>query len=229
MNETPQQIPNQQPIKPQPEQQVPIQPEQPVVMPQQPQTRWLFLVLALVIAFAAYAGIAYWQGVWPFEKEEIVKVSPSPTPRPTPTPMPTTENKELNAAQEIIERFYYHLNQKQFNEAVLIFEPKYQFRLTVPISWEGLGSYAPVGFRDDNAKVLEEFCDSQRTCYLPIEILSYSKEGADLYIFTVQYRNDDGSVYTTSTLGATPMSKFVYGVEKIDGNWKVITTPISSP
>jgi len=82
MNETPQQIPNQQPVEPQPEpeQQIPVQPEQPVVMPQQPQTKWLFLVLGLVVALAAYAGVAYWQGMWPFEKEIIVEESPTPTP-----------------------------------------------------------------------------------------------------------------------------------------------------
>jgi hypothetical protein len=83
MEQTPQQIPNQQPVEPQPqpepEQQIPVQPEQPVVMPQQPQTRWLFLVLALVIAVAAYAGAAYWQGMWPFEKAYDMEPSPTPT------------------------------------------------------------------------------------------------------------------------------------------------------
>jgi len=85
MNETPQQIPDQQPVEPQPqpEQQVPVQPEQPIVTPQQPPTRWLFLVLVLVIAIAAYAGMAYWKGVWPFGDNEKV-VLPSPTPTSTP-------------------------------------------------------------------------------------------------------------------------------------------------
>jgi hypothetical protein len=87
MNEIPQQIPNQQPVEPQPqpEQQVPTEPAEPVVAPQQPQTKWLFLVLALVVALAAYAGVAYWQGMWPFSPSEevaeeiIVEESPTPT------------------------------------------------------------------------------------------------------------------------------------------------------
>ncbi len=85
MNEIPQQTPDQQPVEPQPEQQIPVQPEQPVVTPQQPPTRWPFLVLVLVIALAAYVGLAYWQGVWPFEKYyEGDNVSGLPTPTSTP-------------------------------------------------------------------------------------------------------------------------------------------------
>jgi hypothetical protein len=95
MDETPQQIPN-QPVEPQPqpEQQVPVQSEQPVMTPQQPQTRWLFLVLALVVALAVYAGVAYWQGVWPFSEEMIIEGSPKPTPTLAPgtiTPTPTLD------------------------------------------------------------------------------------------------------------------------------------------
>ena len=88
MNEAPQQIPDQQPVASQPEQQVPVQPEQPVVIPEQPQTRWLLLVLALGVALAAYVGVAYWQGVWPFEKayeEDNILISPTPTPVSTVT------------------------------------------------------------------------------------------------------------------------------------------------
>jgi hypothetical protein len=66
--------------QPQPEQQIPAQPEQPVVTLQQPQTRWIFLVLVLVIGLAAYTGVAYWQNIWPLEKDVTTEVSPSPTP-----------------------------------------------------------------------------------------------------------------------------------------------------
>jgi hypothetical protein len=85
MDETPQQIPNQQPVEPQPqpEQQVPIQPEQPVAMPQKPKTRWFLIVLVLVIALAAYLGAAYWQNMWPFYEEKVVEESPTPTPAVT--------------------------------------------------------------------------------------------------------------------------------------------------
>ena len=79
MNEAPQQIPNQQPAE-QPIPQVPIQPEQPVISPQQPKTNWPILILVLVLAVVSYAGVAYWQGMWPFSPSEEAMVEESPTP-----------------------------------------------------------------------------------------------------------------------------------------------------
>ncbi len=71
---------NQQPVE-QPIPQVPIQPEQPVISPQQPKTNWPILIFILVLAVVSYAGVAYWQGVWPFEVDkEVVIESPTPTP-----------------------------------------------------------------------------------------------------------------------------------------------------
>jgi len=221
MDETPQQIPNQQPVEPQPqsEQQIPIQPEQPVVMPQQPHTRWLFLLLALVVGLAAYAGVAYWQNMWPFSPDKEVVVTESPTPTP---------NQELEAFRAL-ELFFIRIHKEQYEKAVSIFEPKYQHGVTVPVSWEGLKTFVLPELRDDKAKVLEGYCASVPTCFLAMEIINSNKESDDLYTFTVQFRQDDGSVYETSTLGVAPESEFIFGVERIDEVWKVITTPIFTP
>ena len=73
---------NQQPAE-QPIQQTPVQPEQSSISPQQPKIDWLFLLIILSVALISYAGIAYWQDIWPFEEEMIVEMSPDPTPRST--------------------------------------------------------------------------------------------------------------------------------------------------
>ncbi len=72
---------NQQPVeRPIPQPQVPIQPEQPIISPQQPKTNWLILILVLALAVVSYAGVAYWQGMWPFSPGEEAMVEESPTP-----------------------------------------------------------------------------------------------------------------------------------------------------
>lgn len=113
MNETPQEMPNQQPVEPQPEQQIPIQSEQPVVMPQQPQTRWLFLVLALVIALTAYVGMAYWQNMWPFYEEISYEngAAGESTPTPTPRVAPTSH---VDYKRVVNSRFDYGEGEQQF-------------------------------------------------------------------------------------------------------------------
>ena len=59
MNEIPQQIPN-QPVEPQPQQQAPVE------MGKKSGKGWLFAVIVVVVVLAAYAGIAFWQNMWPF-------------------------------------------------------------------------------------------------------------------------------------------------------------------
>ncbi len=76
---------NQQPVESQiPQPQVPTQPEQPVISPQQPKTNWPVLILVVVLAVVSYAGVAYWQNMWPFVEDEVVEVFPSITPKSTP-------------------------------------------------------------------------------------------------------------------------------------------------
>jgi len=59
MEETPQQIPN-QPVEPQPQQQAPVE------MGGKPGKSWLSTLIVIIVVLAAYAGIAYWQNIWPF-------------------------------------------------------------------------------------------------------------------------------------------------------------------
>jgi len=49
-------------------------------MLKQSRNKQIPLALILLIALAAYAGVAYWKDMWPFSEEEMVKESPTPTP-----------------------------------------------------------------------------------------------------------------------------------------------------
>ncbi|MFH1769829.1 MAG: hypothetical protein ABH833_04155 [Parcubacteria group bacterium] len=144
---------------------------------------------------------------------------------------------EIDSAKTVLTDFFDFLNNKQFEKAVAIFEPQFEQGSTIlrgPV-WEGMKAFAPLEHRDNKAKVLESYCHDLN-CFLSVEVLTIRKEDPDLYVLSVQFRKDDGSILEIGPCCGMqveedyiPTSEFTFGVKEIDGEWKVVTAPIYIP
>ena len=141
----------------------------------------------------------------------------------------TSIKSEPAKAEEALVSFFMHLNNQDFEKALVLFELNGSTS-----SWEWLENFSLPEDRNDKAKVLQRYCEATGTC-LQAEVIEIKKEAADSYNLLVQFQKTDGNTFVLGPCcGASeeempPQDKFEFKVKKIDGEFKVITAPIYVP
>lgn len=143
-------------------------------------------------------------------------------------------DNEAVAAKKTLVDFFFYLQAKQFDKAILLFEPSEATDCdSNPDSWEGLESFSLPEERGVKAKVLENYCRSVRTC-LKASVIGIKELRIGKYELRVSLLKDDGTLFS---LGACcgvedadpPKTSFAFCVEKVNGIYKVRTAPVFAP
>lgn len=159
-------------------------------------------------------------------KDEVTE----PTTEKTTQPVQKNNAQDIATAQQVLIQFFQYLHEEKYEDAVALFDPQDG----LPDSWEAFEQYSPNTEKSDKAGLLKAYCNLVETC-LPIQVKSSGDIGTDIYQFTVQFIQDNGGVYVQGPCcGETeenmPSSdSFAYNVKKIDGTFKVTTSPLYQP
>ena len=189
-------------------------------------------VLAIIIsALLAGYGVYY---IFGKQLTEAIEPQPSQTSSGaesnlllTITPVPKTKeektagNNELQDAQEVLENFFSYLANGQYEEASALY------------SWEknsDLGNNLRTWPGATNAETLKNYCEALGTC-LEVKVLTGVKTENNTYRFIVQFIEDNGEIFRHPFYpGAAEMTAdFSFGVEKINGQFKVVDPPLYFP
>jgi len=189
-------------------------------------------VLAIIIsALLAGYGVYY---IFGKQLTEAIEPQPSQTSSGaesnlllTITPVPKTKeektagNNELQDAQEVLENFFSYLANGQYEEASALY------------SWEknsDLGNNLRTWPGATNAETLKNYCEALGTC-LEVKVLTGVKTENNTYRFIVQFIEDNGEIFRRPFYpGAAEMTAdFSFGVEKINGQFKVVNPPLYFP
>lgn len=146
----------------------------------------------------------------------------------------TTEKEvpldELQEAKDTVIIFFDHLHDGEYDKAVELYQPEDG----MPSSWEEYEAYSESEDKSNHATLLKDFCNLVRTCHR-VNVIDSKKEAEGQYTLTVQFIQDDGEVFvlgpccgeTEETMPS--QDKFDYKVKKIDGKFKVTTSPLYRP
>jgi len=189
-------------------------------------------VLAIIIsALLAGYGVYYVFGKQPTEAIEPQLSQTSSGAESdlllTITPVPkikeekTAGNNELQDSQEVLENFFSYLANGQYEEASALY------------SWEknsDLGNNLQTWPGATNAETLKNYCEALGTC-LEVKVLTGVKTENNTYRFIVQFIEDNGEIFRHPFYpGAAEMTAdFSFGVEKINGQFKVVDPPLYFP
>jgi len=133
----------------------------------------------------------------------------------------TADNNELQDSQEVLENFFSYLANGQYEEASALY------------SWEknsDLGNNLRTWPGATNAETLKNYCEALGTC-LEVKVLTGVKTENNTYRFIVQFIEDNGEIFRRPFYpGAAEMTAdFSFGVEKINGQFKVVDPPLYFP
>ncbi len=133
----------------------------------------------------------------------------------------TAGNNELQDSQEVLENFFSYLANGQYEEASVLY------------SWEknsDLGNNLQAWPGATNAETLKNYCEELGTC-LEVKVLTGVKTENNTYRFIVQFIEDNGEIFRRPFYpGAAEMTAdFSFGVEKINGQFKVVDPPLYFP
>ena len=133
----------------------------------------------------------------------------------------TAGNNELQDSQEVLENFFSYLANGQYEEASALY------------SWEknrDLGNNLQTWPGATNAETLKNYCEALGTC-LEVKVLTGVKTENNTYRFIVQFIKDNGEIFRHPFYpGAAEMTAdFSFGVEKINGQFKVVDPPLYFP
>ena len=133
----------------------------------------------------------------------------------------TAGNNELQDSQEVLENFFSYLANGQYEEASALY------------SWEknrDLGNNLQTWPGATNAETLKNYCEALGTC-LEVKVLTGVKTENNTYRFIVQFIEDNGEIFRHPFYpGAAEMTAdFSFGVEKINGQFKVVDPPLYFP
>ena len=133
----------------------------------------------------------------------------------------TAGNNELQDSQEVLENFFSYLANGQYEEASALY------------SWEknsDLGNNLQTWPGATNAETLKNYCEALGTC-LEVKVLTGVKTENNTYRFIVQFIEDNGEIFRRPFYpGAAEMTAdFSFGVEKINGQFKVVDPPLYFP
>jgi len=133
----------------------------------------------------------------------------------------TADNNELQDSQEVLENFFSYLANGQYEEASALY------------SWEknsDLGNNLQTWPGATNAETLKNYCEALGTC-LEVKVLTGVKTENNTYRFIVQFIEDNGEIFRHPFYpGAAEMTAdFSFGVEKINGQFKVVDPPLYFP
>jgi len=133
----------------------------------------------------------------------------------------TAGNNELQDSQEVLENFFSYLANGQYEEASALY------------SWEknsDLGNNLQTWPGATNAETLKNYCEALGTC-LEVKVLTGVKTENNIYRFIVQFIKDNGEIFRHPFYpGAAEMTAdFSFGVEKINGQFKVVDPPLYFP
>ncbi len=133
----------------------------------------------------------------------------------------TADNNELQDSQEVLENFFSYLANGQYEEASALY------------SWEknsDLGNNLQTWPGATNAETLKNYCEALGTC-LEVKVLTGVKTENNTYRFIVQFIEDNGEIFRHPFYpGAAKMTAdFSFGVEKINGQFKVVDPPLYFP
>ncbi len=141
-----------------------------------------------------------------------------------------SRNKETSmTAENTLLTFFDHVSRNQFEKASRLLEPENSGTL-----WEELKNFSLPEQREDKATVLKNYCEAVGTC-LPAEILKTAKESDNIYMFTVQFRKPDKTIFILGPCcGATEeempsKTEFDFTVKKIDSTFRITTPPVYVP
>lgn len=189
-------------------------------------------VLAIIIsALLAGYGVYYVFGKQPTEaiEPQLSQTSSGAerdllliiTPVPKIKEEKTAGNNELQDSQEVLENFFSYLANGQYEEASALY------------SWEknsDLGNNLQTWPGATNAETLKNYCEALGTC-LEVKVLTGVKTENNTYRFIVQFIKDNGEIFRHPFYpGAAEMTAdFSFGVEKINGQFKVVDPPLYFP
>lgn len=133
----------------------------------------------------------------------------------------TAGNNELQDSQEVLENFFSYLADGQYEEASALY------------SWEknsDLGNNLQTWSGATNAETLKNYCEALGTC-LEVKVLTGVKTENNTYRFIVQFIENNGKIFRHPFYpGAAEMTAdFSFGVEKINGQFKVVDPPLYFP
>ncbi len=142
------------------------------------------------------------------------------------------KDQEKEQAQETLLNFFNYVASDDFKNAVKIFYPLDE---NDKYNWDMITQYRdPEKQNSSKEEELAYYCSAVGTC-LRAELLGFGKRAENDYIFTIQFREKDGSKYIFGPCcGATEedepsRTQFEYEVKKIDGDYKVVTPPLYRP
>ena len=159
--------------------------------------------------------------------------STAPTAAPSPEPVFTDivpselPSTSLELAEEALIDFFAYLAQEEYGQAAELHGGP-QDVYDVIRGWNALEDGTP-------AELLEIACTHQLVCMEIFEIVEAVQVSDSIFEFTVQFSNPDGSMFVLGPCcGATeeempPVSEFWYQVVLVEGEYKVMGSPVYVP
>lgn len=145
----------------------------------------------------------------------------------TNTPPMLTAESEMAAEALIL--FFDYLSQNEFEKALTLLS------LEGPEdTWQWLANFSLPEDRDDQAKILENYCQATGTC-LKAKVLSTQINENNEYDLVVQFINQDQSTFVfgpccgESEETMPSKDKFDFKVKKINNKYMVLTPPLYRP
>jgi len=132
-----------------------------------------------------------------------------------------TEDEQM--AINTLNQFFGYLHSKQYDQAMKIFSPSDR-------NWEMIESMSLENEKKSPSQIMKKYCDSVRTCFRS-EVLEVEEVEKNKYMLTVRFIQDDGEIFVLGPCCAAtvedmpPTKRFKYFVNKVNGQFKVITIP----
>jgi hypothetical protein len=135
---------------------------------------------------------------------------------PTLTPVETGMPADLVQAREALQAYLHLLHDGHYAEAASYYGGDYE------VLWD----WNPTVAHDDHATLLENGCKANGLQCLAIQDIASEQEvSPGEYLFTVEFRADDGSTFTREP----SVKQFNYTVKKVDGQFLVQELPVYVP
>jgi hypothetical protein len=132
---------------------------------------------------------------------------------------PAPTNKNLEAARDLLVRYFKLLHDGYYDEAVKLYGGSYDM----------LAEWNPDVPANHYGQLLAAACDAQLRC-LGVSRVVYAKAlSTSQFEFAVEFKNDDGTTFERKACcgsSGPPNSQFTYTVEKRGGEMRVLGLPV---
>lgn len=135
---------------------------------------------------------------------------------------PNVENEDLNFARSQLIQFYDFLAQQKYDQAATLFGGDLDI----------LRGYNPDLAADDFNMLFKRACvQNGFQCLSVKQIINEEIIATNQFVFTVEYQQADGNLFVRGACcGASeeempPVSQFSVQVERVDGEYKVLSLP----